>query len=423
MTTATRYLKTFWQLLTNPSPDQREVLGEGRPFFLFLTLILASISILVAYNTPTLHAPLRLVSFALVMLLHISLHWLSGFTLKNRVWSIVYLLVQGLLGLTAVLLSSAPAIALAVFSAMIGETIGNFGTTRYSWLAVGLFLVLTPISFFVIGGTELLTAWVQPITSTMIMLIIFMVLFRRQLDTGQRAQALAAELEVANRRLADYAAQVEELTLTAERQRMARELHDILSQGVAGLVLQLEAVKAHLAAGRHGRAGEIVVQSLTHARATLTDSRAAIDDLRALPVHLEESLHSQVERFTQATGIPCKLEIALDDAPTLSAEIGEHIQRIISEALANITRHAQASLVKVGLGFVNGCWEVEISDNGRGFDPATPIGAGHYGLLGMRERARLNGGKLAIESGSGQGTRIHLAIPAISVDPTPGESR
>src|SRR5690606_37880015 len=89
-----------------------------------------------------------------------------------------------------------------------------------------------------------------------------------------------AELETAHRQLAAYAAQVESLTLSNERQRMARELHDTLSQGVAALVLQLEAANAHLQNGRHDRAAGIIDLSLRRARNTLAESRAAIDDLR-----------------------------------------------------------------------------------------------------------------------------------------------
>ena len=110
--------------------------------------------------------------------------------------------------------------------------------------------------------------------------------FNRESSAREEAEALAAQLEAANAELAASSAQLKELTLVAERQRMARELHDTLAQGVAGLVLQLEAVKAHLGSERPERAAQIVDQSLTRARSTLADSRSAIDDLRADPASL-----------------------------------------------------------------------------------------------------------------------------------------
>jgi len=97
---------------------------------------------------------------------------------------------------------------------------------------------------------------------------------------GKTVAELLAELESANRQLTEYAARVEDLTIAAERQRMARELHDTLSQGLAGLILQLEAADAHLAADRPERARGILEQSMEKARGTLKEARQVIDDLR-----------------------------------------------------------------------------------------------------------------------------------------------
>ena len=79
--------------------------------------------------------------------------------------------------------------------------------------------------------------------------------------------------------------------------------------------------------------------------------------------------------------------------------------------MVNITRHAQATQVWVKLEVQNDRSELEVRDNGQGFDPEVVTGAGHYGLLGMRERARLLGGTLEIDSGTGQGTCIRFTVP------------
>ncbi|MBL8050757.1 MAG: sensor histidine kinase, partial [Anaerolineales bacterium] len=238
-------------------------------------------------------------------------------------------------------------------------------------------------------------------------IILIMILFNQQMYEREKAIELAESLESANAKLAAYNAKIESLTLQNERQRMARELHDTLAQGVAGLVLQLEAVKAHLSADRKERASSIVEQALLRARATLSESRAAIDDLRSAPTNLSESIQEKVKRFTQATGIPCETEISINENQ-FSNEVTNHAVSILSEALANITKHAQAKNVKVKFIIQNEKLELEIQDDGKGFN-VNEESSGHYGLLGMRERARLSNGNLEIESNS-NGTRIHLII-------------
>ena len=223
-----------------------------------------------------------------------------------------------------------------------------------------------------------------------------------------------AELETAHSQLADYAAEVENLTLAAERQRMARELHDTLAQGVAGLVLQLEAANNHLENGRYPRAQTIIQQSMKRARSTLADARAAIDDLRLEDRPLADAVQHLAERFTRGTGILCHLTLDLAAENDVSPVTAEHAERIISESLANITRHAQAENVWLS---VRQCPEeiiIDVRDDGLGFDVDTAVRSGHYGLLGMRERARLVDGKLEITSKAGEGTHLSVTLPANS---------
>src|SRR5207253_8922753 len=119
-------------------------------------------------------------------------------------------------------------------------------------------------------------------------------LYMKEVQARHQAQALLRDLAAAQ-------AQVAALTLASERQRMARELHDTLAQGLAGLILQLEAVDAHLAGERPERASAIVRQAMGRARSTLSDARAAIDDLRAASTSdLASSVREEAARFTAA---------------------------------------------------------------------------------------------------------------------------
>jgi NarL family two-component system sensor histidine kinase YdfH len=213
--------------------------------------------------------------------------------------------------------------------------------------------------------------------------------------------------------LAEYALEVENLTITNERQRMARGLHDTLAQGLAGLILQLEAANIHIEEKRVNKTHEILQQALARARLTLVDARRAIDDLRfesSDPRRLAEGISREVVRFNNATGIPCKLILDLPD--TLTDEVSEHIFRTVTEGLGNIARHAQANQAGVEITQADNHVNLRIWDDGAGFDPEEEITrAGHYGLLGIRERARLAGGTLTIDSSPGSGTRINLSLP------------
>jgi NarL family two-component system sensor histidine kinase YdfH len=223
----------------------------------------------------------------------------------------------------------------------------------------------------------------------------------------EKAVELAESLESANAKLAAYNARIESLTLQTERQRMARELHDTLAQGVAGLVLQLEAVKNHLKSNRNERAIAIVEQAITRARSTLAESRAAIDDLRSASADVADSVREKVERFGQATGIPCDAEISIVENQ-LSPETTDHALNILNESLTNIARHAQATHVKIKFIAQKQTLELEVRDNGVGFD-VNQQPSGHYGLIGMHERARLTGGALAIESNQ-TGTCVQFIV-------------
>jgi NarL family two-component system sensor histidine kinase YdfH len=241
--------------------------------------------------------------------------------------------------------------------------------------------------------------------------VVYVVMFTRETQSRRRTQELLKELEVAHQQLAEYATRVEELTLSTERQRMARELHDTLAQGLAGLILQLEAVDSHLGQDHPEQAQAIVHQAMGRARVTLADARRAIQDLRdetSSIDNLSDAVRREVDRFTTATGIPCELE--LSPPKEIPTSVNEHARRAVAEGLTNIARHAQANNVWLRLGESEGMLEIALRDDGVGFDTTVDVG-GHYGLVGLRERARLAGGSLDLISEPGGGTTLTLVLP------------
>ena len=391
------------------NPTVREETRETRAFYYLLLLALLFIYGITLYQSSAMRQPARLIPFTLLMLLHGGLHWFSPYFAFPRRRLPIYLSIQIILVILLSWISQGTAVSFGLIMALAGETVGILEDWWQSLLAAVGFLFLLALNNFLIGGEELLSNWLGMAVVMMAFVLIYVLLFMRQMAARQEAQMLLAELEMANQQLAEYAQTVEKLTLETERQRMARELHDTLAQGLAGLILQIEGLEAHLEQGDSSKVAEIAAHAKTRARTTLAEARQAIGNLReqsqVTPV---EAIAHEVERFRQATGITC--DLVLPQALTLPDSLAEHLVRFVSEGLVNVMQHARATAVSVDLALVNGRLQLTIHDDGQGFDP-TQIPTGHYGLIGLRERARLAGGSLTIDSQLDQGTTLSLTLP------------
>ena len=413
MKTLRRWFEALWDWLglekLSVEPDVR----EARVFFIIVTLLLGGSAILAVKSLPALRAPARLVPFVILMVVHIALYWLSPAFMLSLQRTVGFLVAQSVLVFIITLFPRDLSIILSLYPALLGIAVGMVREKRHIVAIIVVWLCLATLNLVLVLGVAILPTWLLFAPPLTLFVVIYVVLYGRQVEARERAQTLLRDLEAAHRELADYAARVEDLTLAAERQRMARELHDTLAQGVAGLILQLEAVDSHLAAGRTERAQGIVQQAMGRARATLADARQAIGDLRKTQLSapdLTSALRDETAHFTDATGIPCALDSALPDL--LSNELCEHVLRAVAEGLTNVARHAQARHVWVSVQEVEDWLVVEVRDDGVGFDPVAALArTGHYGLIGLRERARLAGGTLDIASGPGDGARLTLRLP------------
>ena len=395
---------TFGRALTEARPVW--------PFFIMLTVAMLFIYFWSLNDSPRLAgSPGLVIIFTALMIVYVALFWLSPLWAMRQPQAVIYLLVQAALAFTLTMLVQNAALIFGLFAALIGVTVGMLGRTRSMLFAILLEVGLSALAFVLVAGSVSLGEWALSIGPIVVFVIVYVVMYVRELEAREKAQHALRDLDVAHRQLTEYAAQVEDLTLANERQRMARELHDTLAQGLAGLVLQLEAIDSHLSRGNTVKAQAITQQAMERARLTLADARRAIDDLRSsdLPdIDLEKAVRAESDRFTAASGIPCELSIMLP--PALPEEVRECALRVISEALTNIARYAQAQHAAVALHAIDQALNIEVRDDGVGFDPAQ-IGAGHYGLIGLWERARLIGGTLSIESAPGQGTTLQVRLP------------
>jgi len=232
-----------------------------------------------------------------------------------------------------------------------------------------------------------------------------------RLARAQRAQQEA--LARANARLAHYATTMEQLTLSRERNRLARELHDTLAHTLSGVAVQLEAARS-LWASDAPAAREMVEQSLAATRAGLSEARGAIHALRAAPVEdlgLALAVRSLARSAAERGNLALELQMP-EDAGELSPAVEQAVYRIAEEALDNAARHAGAHSLLVRLERDGSRLALSVTDDGQGFDTEQPAPEGHYGLQGMRERAEMVGGELVITSQPGKGTTIRLAVEA-----------
>jgi len=389
-----------------PNPDAR----YERPFFIFLTLVLTGMYAWSVIENQALHAPSPLILFTALMVIHLALHWSVYSIPSTPRRDLFYLIFQGLLAFPITYMAGNVGMIFSLYMALIGEAMGLLRDRKIpTLLVIGYYLLLSLLSYGLLEDWKGMAGIVLTILPITLFVVIYVGLYNRQGKAREQAQTLAIELEKANQQLKEYAARVEDLSIANERQRMARELHDTLSQGLAGLILQLEAAEAHLAGNRAERAQAIISSAMEQARGTLTDARAAIEDLRKSSLDdLDQALRLEIARFTDATGIPC--DYRSDQPQLLPDPVKETVLRSVAESLSNIANHARAGNVQVNVGTEDGHLMVLIQDDGQGFEP-TKVPPGHYGLLGIRERIRLVNGSLAIQSNQGQGTTLKIRIP------------
>ena len=204
-----------------------------------------------------------------------------------------------------------------------------------------------------------------------------------------------------------------EFGAVTERNRLAREIHDTLAQGLSGIVLQLETAEILLGAGpKIEQAERSIHQALELARANLKEARRSVLDLRAAPLEgrsLAEALSDLANSSEEQTAASIQFSVIGANRP-LPVRIETGLYRIAQEAVANAIQHADATSITIALTLEPLQARLVIEDDGKGFDPAlTP--SGHFGLIGLNERARLFGGQLHLESEPGVGTRVEVSAP------------
>jgi signal transduction histidine kinase len=199
-----------------------------------------------------------------------------------------------------------------------------------------------------------------------------------------------------------------------ERARLAREIHDTLAQGFVGISSQLDAVAQSMPQG-DTPARSYLDLARRMARHSLTEARRSVMDLRASALEgqdLVQAIETATKQATAGTGVELSVEVR-GPVRELPREMEQHLLRIAQEAVTNVLKHAQASRIGVKLELEARRLFLRIVDNGRGFDQngAFSSRGGHFGLIGMRERAERIGGELKLASSPGTGTQVEITVP------------
>jgi PAS domain S-box-containing protein len=208
-------------------------------------------------------------------------------------------------------------------------------------------------------------------------------------------------------------AQVSQHSARTERHRIARDLHDSVSQALFSLHTRAQVVRRALAAGDPALAAEAAEDLELLSRQATAEMRALLGELRPESGgrgDLVPLLQQLADAVTHRDGLPVELTVAPAPLPSLPPAVVEHLPRIVGEALHNTVKHAGASAVRVTVTVEGDRLTLVVEDDGCGFDPAATDGSG-LGQGTMRERTALLGGGLSVSSTPGQGTAVEVSVP------------
>jgi signal transduction histidine kinase len=230
-----------------------------------------------------------------------------------------------------------------------------------------------------------------------------------QLIATQRLQR--KELMRANIQLGQHTETLEQLAISRERNRLARELHDTLAHTLSGLAVNLEAIK-FVPGGERQEIRQMLDNALQYTRNGLTETRRALKDLRAK--QLEElglNIATRNLAADAASRAGFQLDMDIDDnLVEMTPDVEQCVYRIAQEALENIVKHAEAQKVIVHLSYDEEFLRLIVYDDGIGFDVPAITFEDKHGLKGMRERAAEAGASLDITSRPEEGTRLQLSL-------------
>ena len=341
------------------------------------------------------------------------------FVRRHRLLTYIYLLAQSAIICTVSLFAPNVDFWAALFCPLVVQVMQNF-PQRTGFLITGSFTVITSV-FLLLGlGPEMGLPLVLVYGVVYSLLAAFIALIREAEAAREESQKQQAELQ----QEVDQRVQVEEAlrrsdtekAITVERNRLARELHDSVTQSLYSLTLLAEAGQRMIQsedlqqiAGNQARLGEIAQQALQ-------EMRLLVYELRPLALEREGligALEQRLETVERRAGIQAR--VLVEGEVELAPDLEEQLYGIAQEALNNALKHAGDSQVVLSLRVDEESVVLEIADDGQGFDVADIHDTGGLGIVSMQERAEKIGGKLNVRSATGEGTKVKVSVQRSAV--------
>jgi signal transduction histidine kinase len=355
--------------------------------------------------------------------------WITWFTILHPDWAerrwLMRFYCLGLLAFTAALTARTPWYGFFTWLGFMHAF--RYLTGAWRWITtagVAFIFAVDQGGGFHRPTVSQVVIWVLLACVDVVLVGLFVLLGAKSEEQNMARKGMIAELAQANQRLEEMMAentglqaqlltQAREAGAGDERQRMAREIHDTLAQGLTGIITQLEA--SQQTASEPEREHRID-NAKRLARDSLAEARRSVQALRPRALEgskLPDALAEEATRWTATSGVPAKVA-ATGDPRALHPEVEVTLLRVAQEALANVAKHAAASHAWVTLSYMEDLVTLDVRDDGSGFARSAPSDpGGGFGLIAMRQRVSRLAGQLEIESEPGAGTAVSASLPAI----------
>lgn len=312
------------------------------------------------------------------------------------------------------------------FATLFGFTgyLYSWNVLRDGWRIVGVSATAAITAAAVMGDALVLTpvavlTFVLFIAVIVVLVSAFSMLGDITSARSESSQRMVAQLERTieeNAALhAQLLAQARDAGVHEERQRIAREIHDTLAQGLVGIVTQLQAAERMGTAGDREAWQHHIDRAMRMARDGLAEARRSVHAMtpgELVASQLPDAVDSVADEWRQGRDVRLCVSTTGDVRP-LHADVELTLLRVLQEALTNIAAHAAATRVGVTLSYMDDQVTLDIRDDGIGFDEAASGGTGGYGLTSMRQRVLRLGGVLDIEAVPGAGVAVSASVPAV----------